>query len=160
MKKITFLLIGIFMSCSTNKIDFSQFELSQLGKNGYSISLDSEPLDLSNTYLNNENILSVNQNKSAKTIEIIRKDKDINFILLNDLLNQKKYNDKIDHLVINNLQIDSSEFSKIKFENGSLKYIRLLSQKDYQGKEFDDLPQVKKSIGSGMLIINTISSLE
>lgn len=115
---------------------------------------------MSNTYLNNENILSVNQNNSAKTIEIIQKDKDISFISLNDLLNQKKYNDKIDHLVINNLQIDSSEISKIKFENGSLKYIRLLTQKDYQGKEFDDLPQVKKSIGSGMLIINTISSLE
>ena len=148
------------MSCSTKKIDFSQFELSELEKNGYSISLDSGPIDLSNTYLNNENILGVNQNKSAKTIEIIRKDKDISFISLNDLLNQKKYNDKIDHLVINNLQIDSSEISKIKFENGSIKYIRLLTQKDYQGKEFDDLPQVKKSIGTGMLIINTISSLK
>jgi len=160
MKKITFLLIGIFMSCSTNKIGFSQFDFSQLEKNGYSISLDSKPIDLTNTYLNNENILSVNQNKSAKTIEIIRKDKDINFISLNDLLIQKKYNNKIDHFVINNSQIDSSEISKIKFENGSLKYIRLLTQKDYQGKEYDDLPQVKKSIGSGILIINTISSLE
>lgn len=159
MKKITILFIGIFMSCSTNKIDFSQFELSELQQKGYSITLDTKPIDLSNTYLDIENILTVNQNKSNKEIEIVRKDKSTNFISLNDLLIQKNYNSKIDYFVINNLQINYSEISKIKFENGSIKYFRLLTQKDYQGKEFDDLPQVKASIGNGMLIINTISSL-
>lgn len=146
------------MSCSTSKINFSQFKLSELELKGYSISLDTQSINLSNTYLNNDNILSVNQNRSIKTINIIRKDKSANFISLNDLLNQKKYNSKIDHIVINNLQIDSSEISKVKFENGSIKYIRLLTQKDYQIKEYDDLPQIKKSIGNGMLIINTILS--
>jgi hypothetical protein len=78
---------------------------------------------------------------------------------LNDLLIQKNLSSKFDYLVINNLQISYSEISKVKFENGSIKYFRLLTQKDYQGKEFDDLPQVKESIGNGMLIINTTSSL-
>ena len=76
------------------------------------------------------------------------------------MLSQKYYDAKIDHIVINNLMIDNSEVSKVKFESGSIKYIRLLTQKDYQGKEYDDLPQVKERIGNGMLIINTISSLE
>lgn len=146
------------MSCSTSKINFSQFELLELELKGYSISLDTQSINLSNTYLNNDNILSINQNRSIKTINIIRKDKSANFISLNDLLNQKKYNSKIDHIIVNNLQIDSSEISKVKFENGSIKYIRLLTQKDYQIKEYDDLPQIKKSIGNGMLIINTILS--
>ena len=158
MKKIIILLIGIFMSCSTNKIDFSQFELSELQQKGYSITLDTKTIDLSNTYLDIENILIINQNKSIKGIEIVRKNKTTNFISLNDLLLQKKISAKIDYLVINNLQINYSEISKIKFEDGSIKYFRLLTQKDYQGKEFDDLPQVKERIGNGMLIINTISS--
>lgn len=68
------------MSCSTNKIDFSQFELSELQQKGYSITLDTKPIDLSNTYLDIENILIVNQNKSTKKIEIVRKDKSTNFI--------------------------------------------------------------------------------
>ena len=58
MKKIIILLIGIFVSCSTNKIDFSQFELLELQHKGYSITLDTKPIDLSNTYLDIENILS------------------------------------------------------------------------------------------------------
>ncbi|HBD27182.1 hypothetical protein [Flavobacterium sp.] len=160
MKKFIFLLIGLLISCSTIKIDFSQLEISELEQKGYSIYLDTNLINLSNTYLNDKNILRVNQNTSTKKVEIIRKDKNTIFTSLNELLNQKKYNTKIDHIVINNIQIDNSEISKVKFEIGSIKYIRLLTQKDYQGKEYDDLPQVKEKIGNGMLIINTIPLIE
>jgi|GEM_PF-2371528 len=156
MKKIIFLFIGLLLSCSVNKIDFSQFEISEFERNGYSIYLDNNLINLTNTYLNNDNILRVNQNKSSKKVEIIRKDKNTIFIPINDLLNQKKYNTKIDRIIINNIQIDSSEISRVKFEVGSIKEIRLLTQKDYHGKEYDDLPQVKEIIGNGMLVINTI----
>lgn len=147
------------MSCSTNKIDFSQFELSELQHQGYLISLDTKPIDLSNTYLDIENILTVKQNKSTKEIEIVRKDKSTHFVSLDELLRQKNYNSQIDYFVINNLLINYSEVSKVKFENGSIKYFRLLTQKDYQGKEYDNLPQVKERIGKGMLIVNTIRPL-
>lgn len=160
MKKLTFLLIGIVISCSTKKIAFAQYELSELQQKGYSITLDNKLIDISNTYLNVDNIISVTQSKSTKEIKITRKDKSSDFKLLSYLLSQKYYDAKIDHIVINNLMIDNSEVSKVKFESGSIKYIRLLTQKDYQGKEYDDLPQVKERIGNGMLIINTISSLE
>jgi len=147
------------MSCSTNKIDFSQFELSELQHQGYLISLDTKPIDLSNTYLDIENILTVKQNKSTKEIEIVRKDKSTHFVSLDELLRQKNYNSQIDYFVINNLLINYSEVSKVKFENGSIKYFRLLTQKDYQGKEYDNLPQVKERIGKGILIVNTIRPL-
>ena len=160
MKKITFLLIGLLISCSANKIDFSQFEISELEQNEYSIYLDNNLINLSNTYLNCDNILRVNQNKSAKKVEIIRKDKNNIFTSINDLLVKENYNTKIDHVVINNIQIDNSKISKVKFEIGSIKYIRLLTQKDYQRKEYDDLPQVKEKIGNGMLIINTMPLIE
>ncbi|MCD8518625.1 MAG: hypothetical protein LRY32_03000, partial [Flavobacterium sp.] len=93
-------------------------------------------------------------------VEIIRKDKNTIFISLNDLLNQKKYNTTIDRIVINNIQIDSSKISKVKFELGAIKEIRLLTQNDYQGKEYDDLQQVKDIIGNGMLVINTFPLVE
>lgn len=160
MKKLIFLTIGMVISCSTKRIDFAQYELSELQQKGYSITLDTKPIDISNTYLNLENIISVIQIKSTKEIKITRKDRNIDFVSLSYLLSQKNYNSKIDHIVINNLQIDTVEVSKVKFENGSIKYIRLLTQKDYQGKEYDDLPKVKEMIGNGMLIIDTRSSLE
>ena len=122
--------------------------------------MDTNLIDLSNTYLNYENILKVNQNKSTKKIEILRKDKSTIFVSFYELLNQKKYNTTIDRIIINNIQIDSTEISKVKFEIGSVKYIRLLTQKDYQGKEYDDLPQIKDKIGNGMLIINTTPLIE
>ena len=160
-KRILFLLVVIALfSCSTNKMNFLQFEISELEKNGYSIYLDNILIDLTNTYLNSDNILSVNQSKSSKMVEIVRKDKNTIFISLNDLLNQKKYNTTIDRIVINNIQIDNSKVSKVKFELGAIKDIRLLTQNDYQGKEYDDLPQVKDIIGNGVLIINTFSLVE
>jgi hypothetical protein len=161
MKKvnyIAFLLIGMFMSCSTTKINFSQLGLAELEKKGYTIFLDSVPINLSYTYLNDNNILLVNQDRSNKTVKIIRKNKNAGLISFDELLAQKSYSTKIDHLVVNNSSIDSLEISKIKFESGSIKYIRLLTQKDYEGNEYDDLPQVKQAVGNGMLIINTISA--
>lgn len=160
-KRILFLLVVITLfSCSINKINFSQFEISELEQNDYSIYLDNNLINLSTTFLNCDNILKVIQYKSSKKVEIFRKDKNTTFISLNDLLNQKKYNTKIGRIIINNIQIDSTEVSKVKFEVGSIKEIRLLTQKDYQGKEYDDLPQVKEVIGNGMLIINTMSLIE
>lgn len=156
-KRILFLLVVVTLfSCSTNKINFLQFEISELEQNGFSIYLDNNLIDLTNTYLNSDNILKVYKNKSSKKVEIIRKDKSTIFISLNELLNQKKYNTTIDRIVINNTQIDNSKVSKVKFELGSIKDIRLLTQNDYQGKEYNDLPQVKDMIGNGVLIINTL----
>ncbi|UGS21916.1 hypothetical protein [Flavobacterium cyclinae] len=160
-KRILFLLVVVTLfSCSIKKINFLQFEISELEQNGFSIYLDNNLIDLTNTYLNSDNILNVYKNKSSKKVEIIRKDKNTIFISLNDLLNQKKYNTTIDRIVINNIQIDSSKISKVKFELGAIKEIRLLTQNDYQGKEYDDLQQVKDIIGNGMLVINAFSLVE
>lgn len=160
-KRILFLLVVITLfSCSINKINFSQFEISELEQNDYSIYLDNNLINLSTTFLNCDNILKVIQYKSSKKVEIFRKDKNTTFISLNDLLNQKKYNTKIGRIIINNIQIDSTEVSKVKFELGAIKDIRLLTQKDYQGKEYDDLLQVKEVIGNGMLVINTLPLVE
>lgn len=160
-KRILFLLVVVTLfSCSIKKINFLQFEISELEQNGFSIYLDNNLIDLTNTYLNSDNILNVYKNKSSKKVEIIRKDKNTIFISLNDLLNQKKYNTTIDRIVINNIQIDSSKISKVKFELGAIKEIRLLTQNDYQGKEYDDLQQVKDIIGNGMLVINTFPLVE
>ena len=115
MKKLTFLLIGIVISCSTKKIAFAQYELSELQQKGYSITLDNKLIDISNTYLNVDNIISVTQSKSTKEIKITRKDKSSDFKLLSYLLSQKYYDAKIDHIVINNLMIDNSEVSKVPF---------------------------------------------
>ncbi|GEL11192.1 hypothetical protein FGL01_19310 [Flavobacterium glycines] len=160
MKRIYFVLIGLMvlvMSCSINKINFSQFELSELNSNGYKVFLDSQEIDLVHTYLDEKNILKVSIDRKNKIIQIIRKNDSNGFIFLNDLLIQKKYKSNLDRIVINNLSIDFLDIPNIKFELGSVKYIKQLTQHDYLGKDFDDLPQVKNTIGNGMLIINTIT---
>lgn len=148
------------MSCSTHNTNFSQFELSDLNRKGYKVSLDSQEIDLVHTYLDENNISNVSINKKNKIIMITRKNSSNRFIFLNELLIQKKYPSNFDRIVINNLSIDFVDLPKIKLEEGSVKYIRLLTQRDYQGIDFDDLPQVKDTIGNGMLIINTIGTLE
>jgi len=161
MKKIYFVLIGLMVlviSCSINKINFSQFELSELNNNGYKVFLDSQEIDLVHTYLDEKNILKVSIDRKSKIIQIIRKNDSNGFIFFNDLLIQKKYKSNLDRIVINNLSIDFLDIPKIKFELGSVKFIRQLTQRDYQSKDFDDLPQVKNTIGNGMLIINTITT--
>lgn len=146
------------MSCSTNKTSFSQFDLSELNSKGYKVSLDSQEIDLVHTYLNEENISKVSTDRKSKIIQITRKNDNNGFVFLNELLIQKKYKSNLDRIVINNLSIDLLDLPKIKFEVGSVKFIRQLAQSDYQSQDFDDLPQVKNTIGNGMLIINTLAT--
>ena len=59
------------------------------------------------------------------------------------------------YVTVDGKVLDSLEISETKFEMESIKCIRLLTQKDYEGIEFDNLPQIKQSIGKGILIIQT-----
>ncbi len=142
------------VSCSsTNK--FSRYNLIEFEKNGKSITLDSVDIKFEQTYLNQNNISNIKLDRKTKIININRKDKKTEFYSIDDLKTQNKYNSKIDKITINGIVFDSIEISKVRFEKGSIQYIRLLTQNDYSGKEYDDLPQVKKSIGNGILIIKT-----
>ena len=155
MKKYQIAIILIFIiSCSsTNK--FSRYDLIELEKNGKSITLDSVSIKFELTYLNQNNISNIKLDRKTKVINIIRKDKKTEFYSIDDLKTQKKYNSEIDKITINGIVLDSIRITKVRFEKGSIQYIRLLTQKDYSGKEYDDLPQVKETIGNGLLIINT-----
>ena len=137
------------------KNDYSWFDLVQLEKKGYSITLDSTPIKLSFTYLNKDNISEIEKDRKRKIINIIRKNKNSTFFSIEDLRAKNNYPMVLQHITVDGKALDSIEISETKFENESVKYIRLLTLKDYEGKEFDDLPQVKKSVGNGILIINT-----
>jgi hypothetical protein len=158
MKK-TYIVIFIISSalitgCSSVKI-FTQFELVEKEKKGYSILLDSTPIQLANTYLNNNNIQNIKHSKYKKRIEITRKDKNKLFHSIDFIKTKNKYNSKIDWIVVNNMSLDSLEITRVRFEDGAIKDLRLLTQKDYSGPEFDSLASLKKTIGNGMLIIKT-----
>ena len=154
-KKYLILIVLISMlSCSSfNK--FSRYEIVEIEKNGKSVTLDSVPIKFELTYLNQNNISNIKIDKKTKTINIIQKDKKTEFYSIDDLKTQNKYNTKIDKITINGSVLDSLEISKVRFEKESIQYIRLLTQKDYSGKEYDDLPQVRETIGNGILIIKT-----
>lgn len=158
MKK-TYIVIFIISSalitgCSSVK-NFTQFELVEKEKKGYSILLDSTPIQLANTYLNNNNIQNIKHSKCKKRIEITRKDKTKLFHSIDFIKNKNKYTSKIDWIVVNNMSLDSLEITRVRFEDGAIKDLRLLTQKDYSGPEFDSFASLKKTIGNGMLIIKT-----
>jgi hypothetical protein len=140
---------------SSFKNDYSWFDLVLLEKKGYSITLDSTPIKLSCTYLNKDNISEIEKDRKRKIINIIRKNKNSTFFSIEDLRDKNNYPKELQHMTVDGKALDSIEISETKFENESVKYLRLLTLKDYEGKEFDDLPQVKQSVGKGILIINT-----
>lgn len=142
------------ISCSSvKKID--RFELIRRERMGYSISVDSIPVKLSMTYLNNANISDVRIDKKRKKVNVHRKNVNALFYSISDIRNQSDYKGTIDLISVDGLVLDSAMVQKARFEDGSVRYIRLLTQKDYDRKEFDDLPLVKQSVGNGILIIKT-----
>lgn len=149
---VLFFIVIIMVSCSSIN-SFSRFDLIEFERKGNIITLDSVPINYESTYLNQNNISKLT--RYNKNIDIKRKNKNLPFYSINDLKIQNKYNSKIDHITVNGSTLDSIEISNVKFESGTIQYIRLLTQLDYSGKEFDDLPQVKKAVGNGILIINT-----
>lgn len=151
----TLAVIATFaMSCSS-RIKIDRFELVELERKGYSITLDSIPVKLAFTHLDDANISEIRADKRRKSVNIFRKDSKRIFYTVADLMSQKNYSGTIDMIAVDGLVLDSVMIQKSRFEEGSVRYIRLLSQKDYDTEEFDDLPQVKQTIGNGILIINT-----
>jgi hypothetical protein len=150
------LTIGLIfiMSCSSINV-VERVELFELEKKGYSIHLDSNPIELRMTYLNETNISEIKIDKKRKYVNINRKNKGSTFLSIADLLNQKKENTTIDLISVDGLVLDSVMIQRTRFEDGAVLNMRLLTQKDYEGKEFDDLPKIKRTIGNGLLIIST-----
>lgn len=143
------------MTACSSINNYSRSDLVELEKKNYSITLDSTPIKLNLTYLNQNNISEVTKDKKRKVINIARKNKNSIFYSIEDLKKRNKYPSKMEYITVNGEALDSLEILATKFESESIKYLRLLTQKDYEGKEFDDLPQVKQLIGNGILIINT-----
>jgi len=143
------------MTACSSINNYSRSDLVELEKKNYSITLDSTPIKLNLTYLNQNNISEVTKDKKRKVINIARKNKNSIFYSIEDLKKRNKYPSKMEYITVNGEALDSLEILATKFESESIKYLKLLTQKDYEGKEFDDLPQVKQLIGNGILIINT-----
>ncbi|MGV3539002.1 MAG: hypothetical protein ACO1OQ_04280 [Rufibacter sp.] len=142
------------MSCSPlNKI--ARAELLELERNGYSINLDSAPIKLDITYLDEANIRDFKVDKKRKQVNITRQNSSSPFHSIADLRIKNNYPTQIDVITLDGLVLDSLMVNQIKFEDGSIQYIRLFTQKDYEGKDFDELPQVKERVGNGILIIET-----
>lgn len=158
MIKLSTILIAIIsisiLACSSTKL-YERVDLVDLERKGYSIHLDSSPVKIGSTYLNETNISEIKIDKKTKYVNIHRKGMDSNFHSVTDLLNQKRYDTTIDMITVDGLVLDSVMIRDFKFEDGAIRNTRLLTQKDYEGTEFDDLPQVKQTVGNGILIIST-----
>ena len=158
MKKVPTIAIAIIsisiVACSSTKL-YERGELIDLERKGYSIHLDSSPVKIGSTYLNETNISEVKIDRKRKYVNIHRKKMDLNFQSVTDIINEKRYHATIDIVTVDGLVLDSVMIQDFKFENGAVRHTRLLTQTDYEGKEFDDLPQVKQTVGNGILIIST-----
>lgn len=129
--------------------------LIRLEREGYSVFLDSTKIQTNLTYLNSENVSSIKISRKQKIVHIFRKEKRTKLYSIADLIEEKKVGEPPDWIILDSHPLDSVEVRAIRYEKGAFKYIRHLTQKDYQEKEFDSLPQVRQSIGNGILIILT-----
>jgi len=155
LKAIVITLISILIfSCSSTSV-MDRVELFGLEKKGYSIHLDSSPINIRLTYLNEANISEIKIDRKRKYVNILRKNTDSKFQSVADLLELKQYNTTIDLITVDGLVLDSLMIQEARFEDGAVRNTRLLTQKDYEGKEFDDLPGVRQTVGNGLLIIST-----
>ena len=154
MKELNFIFLTLVIPFMTSN-DYSWFEFVKLEKKGYTVMLDSKPIKLSFTYLNKDNIAEIKKDKKNKVINIIRQNKNSKFFTIEELRTENNYQKELEYITVDGKVLDSLEISETKFENESIKYLRLLTLKDYQGKEFDDVPQIKESVGKGILIIET-----
>ncbi len=142
------------MSCSPLN-NFERSNLVGLEKKGYSIHLDSVPVQLGFTYLNLGNISNIEIDKKGRHVDINRKNRNLHLYSIANLKARVNYPEEIDIVSLNGVVLDSLSIQNLKFEEGCVQYMRLITQKDYEGREFDDLPQVKQTVGNGILIINT-----
>ena len=154
MKELNLIFLTLVIPFMTSN-DYSWFEFVQLEKKGYTVMLDSRPIKLSFTYLNKDNIVEIKKDKKNKVINIIRQNKNSKFFTIEELRTENNYPKELEYITVDGKVLDSLEISETKFENESIKCLSLLTQKDYQGKEFDDIPQIKESVGKGILIIET-----
>lgn len=158
MRKLLSIAVAIIsfsiMACSSTKFT-ERDELLDLEKKGYSIHLDASPVNIGLTYLNETNISEVEVSKVNKYVNIHRRNRDLEFRSVADLLHQKQYNMTIGMITVDGIVLDSVMIRDAKFEDGAVRYLRLLTEGDYEGREFDDLPQVKRTIGTGILLIGT-----
>ena len=154
MKQLNLILFSIIIPFIGSN-DYSWFELVQLEKKGYSITLDSTPIKLCFTYLNKDNVSEIKKNRKTKVINIIRKNKNSTFYSLKDLIARKDYPSEMEYVTVDGKVLDSLEITETKFESEAIKGMRFLTKEMYNGKEFDDLPQVKVAVGKGILMIVT-----
>ena len=135
--------------------NYSWIELVQQEEKGYTITLDNTPIKLCYTYLNKDNILEIKKDRKRKRINIIRKDKSLAFYSVAELKAKNNYPLELQYITVDGRVLNTREVLETKFESESINYLKLLTQDDYKGKEFDDLPQVKQAVGKGILIIET-----
>jgi glutamine synthetase type III len=88
-------------------------------------------------------------------ISIIRKSKNSTFYSIKELIAQNKFPAEMKYVTVDGKVLDSLEITETKFEIEAIKDIRFLTKEMYNGKEFDDLPQVKEAVGNGILMIVT-----
>src|SRR5688572_30093094 len=120
LSTIAFIVISIsIMSCSSTNFR-ERVELVELEREGYSMQLDSSPIKLRLTYLNETNISEVKIDKKRRYVNILRKDTNSKFHSVNDLLNQEKYDTTIDLITVDGLVLDSVMIQKVKFEDGAV----------------------------------------
>jgi hypothetical protein len=150
---ITILSVLSLYSCSSVNSKSSRLDILDEVKKGYSVNLNSKPIDFQFTFLDRENIAEIRRHKSKKLIEIQTKTSP-EFYSLEDIFYTYNVKIKPDIITIDGIPIDSLDLVKLKFEEKSISYFRLLTQKDYARKEFDSLQTIKETIGNGLVVIN------
>jgi len=128
MKKIALLAILFSTSCATTK----RVDLLKASENGYTINLNSKPINIKEIYLDRNNISNISKNRKLKIIDLTQKNVKSAFPYLSQITTIKgteKTNiipGEINVVVIDGEPIESENFNKVQIEVSSIKTINFV----------------------------------
>lgn len=121
-------------------------------KKGYTISLNSAPINLDEVYFGKHNYKKITKNSKTKTIDLIQKDKRSNFEYLRAIKTGEScridnlHLAKFELIIIDGTPLNPDSYSKVKLETSSIKTLNILN---------DSITQTKCRVNGDILFSKT-----
>ena len=109
--KISFLLLIIVLSnsCRTRSFSHTKAKISTNFAN-FEIFLNSEKISLDSIYLDKDNIKSIKINKQAKVVQIIQKDKNVEYFSLQNAIQSGNFQE----IIVNGERVENLKINKVQ----------------------------------------------
>lgn len=127
------LIILLFFSCSTTKINYSRKKISQIERKGYVINYNDKVIQFNNFLIDKSNIKEVIKRNNENSINIIPKNLKSEFINGKNLVNQiliETNKPKFDLVVISGIPYSVESLEDLEIEKNLYESYTILSDEE------------------------------